>query len=235
MENLLVIRHNKTDTLFSAETLLKQQGLSIQYLDAWNDRFNTPASLEETIGVVMLGGAVGVSTINPKEYAFIETILKADIPFIGVCLGAQILSEILGGRIYPNPQIEIGWISLEVLENTPSDHPIRSLGGNKTKVLSWHQDTCDVPQGAKLLASTHVCKNQVFQYSNALGLQFHIEVPSNPFASWFLHRKEELKKYIINESIFVKETENNMSRYHECVQSFFHDWISSLKRDNLHP
>lgn len=224
MPKLFVLRHNPQDTIDSFNHIFHKNGLTEVMIDAY-PKFDYSGTSEGIESVIMLGGAVGQCKISSQEYQFVERILKDKIPFIGLCLGAQILSEILGGKIYPNSEPEIGWIKLDIL-NVESTHPIQHFAGQRTRVLSWHQDTCDVPKEARLLASTPVCLNQAFEYQNAIGLQFHIEVPVHPFETWFASRKEELSTHIPDIELFRKETDANLPQYHTAVNDFIRSWLT---------
>jgi len=96
---------------------------------------------------------------------------------VGICLGAQIIANALGARVYPGPQKEIGWFDIE----TTSDYTTGSFRfPEKTTVFHWHGETFDLPPGAARLAKSSVCENQAFQVGkNVIGLQFPL-VMGNP-------------------------------------------------------
>ena len=99
----------------------------------------------------------------------------ADLPVLGICLGAQLLAKTLGARVYPNRVKEIGWYPIE-LTPAAADDPLFAQSGAQT-VFQWHGDTFDLPAGAVHLARSPLCENQAFRYGhNAYGLQFHIEM-----------------------------------------------------------
>jgi GMP synthase-like glutamine amidotransferase len=82
----------------------------------------------------------------------------------------------MGGKVYQNPQYEIGWYPVRLLE-TALQHPLIAHFPEAITVLHWHGDTFDLPPGGTLLASSDACLNQAFVcQKNVVGVQFHIEV-----------------------------------------------------------
>ena len=82
------------------------------------------------------------------------------------------MAEALGARVFPNEVKEIGWMPVSWTDE--ARHWLPELPG-RSQVLHWHGDTFELPEGARRLASTTVCRNQAFIRKNALGLQFHLE------------------------------------------------------------
>ncbi len=134
--------------------------------------------VESIDGLIIMGGPMSVyeSQQYPwltQEQKFIEAVMKANKPIVGVCLGAQLIASVLGAAVKKNAHKEIGWFPL-----TPTDeHPIAQQLPRSTPVFHWHGDTFDLPQGALKLASSEACANQGFIASDRwLGLQCHLEV-----------------------------------------------------------
>ncbi len=100
--------------------------------------------------------------------AFITDAVESGKPVLGVCLGSQLLAAALGAKVYPNSQPEIGWYPV----NFQADWAPETL-----TVCHWHGDTFELPEGAELLASSAITKNQAFRFGrNAVGVQFHLEM-----------------------------------------------------------
>ena len=107
------------------------------------------------------------------ELDFIERMLAASVPVLGICFGGQALARVLGGRLYRLDAPEIGWAQVT------SEHPRLAEG----PWLSWHRDAFDLPAGAAQLAANAVCV-QGFSYGPHTGLQFHPEATQPIAASW---------------------------------------------------
>jgi GMP synthase-like glutamine amidotransferase len=94
---------------------------------------------------------------------------------VGVCLGAQLIAEVLGGRVYRNREKEIGWMPIELTE-AGRVSPVTGFLPPTLPVFHWHGDTFELPSGAVHLARSAACEHQAFLYDGrVLGLQFHLE------------------------------------------------------------
>ncbi len=125
--------------------------------------------------LVVLGGPMSANDedkINwlTGEKKYIEKFLKTDKPLLGICLGAQIIANVLGAKISVNEEKEIGWFDIR--------QKVKILGGNDTeKVFHWHGETFDLPKGSTRLAESRICRNQGFKYgNNVCGIQYHLEM-----------------------------------------------------------
>ena len=109
------------------------------------------------------------------EKELIREALKEQKAILGVCLGAQLLASVLGARVYRNQHKEIGWFPIRL---TPEARESLLDGlPEMMKVLHWHGETFDLPEGSIRLAESDACRNQAFEFGGrALGLQFHLEV-----------------------------------------------------------
>lgn len=128
--------------------------------------------------LVVLGGPMSVHDEEQlpwlrDEKKLIGTALDRGKGIIGICLGAQLVAEQLGGKITPG-EPEIGWLRLSGTREG-RNHPLGQLFEG-AEVLHWHNETFSIPTGAHLLASTETCPHQAFAYGDkVLGLQFHME------------------------------------------------------------
>ena len=130
--------------------------------------------------LVVMGGPMGVYDESAfpwlaTEKVFLREAIAAGKTVIGVCLGAQLLADALGGRVYRGREKEIGWFSIELTETARASHLFGFLP-SRFEVFHWHGDTFEIPQGAVRLARSEGCDNQAFLYEErVLGLQFHLE------------------------------------------------------------
>jgi GMP synthase-like glutamine amidotransferase len=140
-------------------------------------------SLEDFDVLIIMGGPMSVhdEAVFPwlrPEKALIAAAIGAGKKVLGICLGAQLIAEVMGGRVYPNPVKEIGFWPVRWTEEGLRVFP--GLGadvGAGVGVFHWHGETFDLPPGAVLLASSEGCVNQAFLMGeNVLALQFHPEV-----------------------------------------------------------
>ncbi|HXH50659.1 MAG TPA: type 1 glutamine amidotransferase [Terriglobia bacterium] len=131
--------------------------------------------------LVIMGGpmsAIDDAKFNwlTGEKQLIAEALREEKAILGVCLGAQLLAQVLGARVYPNREKEIGWFPVRLTLAAERSRFFSGLPARMT-VLHWHGETFDLPQGAVLLAESDLCRNQAFEIDGrVLGLQFHLEV-----------------------------------------------------------
>ncbi|AKC82787.1 amidotransferase [Verrucomicrobia bacterium IMCC26134] len=108
------------------------------------------------------------------EKAAIAAAVDRGVRVLGVCLGAQLIADVLGGKVMQNPQREIGWWPVGAV---PEGAASRYAFPSETMVLHWHGDTFTLPQGATRLAESTGCAQQAFCFGErVLGLQFHLEM-----------------------------------------------------------
>ncbi|WEK37432.1 MAG: amidotransferase [Candidatus Pseudobacter hemicellulosilyticus] len=146
--------------------------------------------------LIVMGGPMGVydETQFPwlkAEKAFIRTVINAGKKVLGVCLGSQLVAEVLDARVYPNTQKEIGWWPLQVL---PAAAGTPTAGWpSEITVFHWHGDTFDLPAGADHLFRTDACPHQGYLVNNQVaGFQFHMEVGAPEVQHMILHCGQEL-------------------------------------------
>ncbi|MEO8962417.1 MAG: type 1 glutamine amidotransferase, partial [Ginsengibacter sp.] len=125
--------------------------------------------------VIIMGGTMGVCDEDKYEWLaagklFIRKAINAGKTVIGICLGAQLIAEVLGAKVYPNRYKEIGWYPIE-LNALSLENKLFNDFDHELTVFHWHGDTFDIPENAIWLASSEACKNQAFLYNEkVLGL-----------------------------------------------------------------
>ncbi|AFG38332.1 type 1 glutamine amidotransferase [Spirochaeta africana] len=168
-------------------------GNSLLFQPDWNP--HSLPSPGETDLLVIMGGPMSVHDQADypwltAEKRYILASLDAGIPMLGICLGAQLIAEALGARVYPAPEKEIGWFPVQGL---PADQPGQIALPQHFVPLHWHGETFDLPPGTRRLASSPVCANQGFSLDDrVIGLQFHLEMQPQLLAGLIEHSQGEL-------------------------------------------
>ncbi|HTP24135.1 MAG TPA: gamma-glutamyl-gamma-aminobutyrate hydrolase family protein [Anaeromyxobacteraceae bacterium] len=147
-----------------------------------------PSQLSPARGLVAMGGPMGVHESDRypfllRELSLIERALADGVPFLGICLGSQLLAAALGARVYPAGAQEIGILPVTKKPGACGD---RLLGGAPAEFLAlhWHGDVFDLPKGALSLARSERTEHQAFRHGErAYGLLFHLEANAEQVAS----------------------------------------------------
>ncbi|BFH23159.1 type 1 glutamine amidotransferase [Paenibacillus melissococcoides] len=130
--------------------------------------------------LVILGGPMGAYDEERflwlgQEKKLIQESVRRNKLVLGICLGAQLLAEALGGRVYRNEEKEIGWYPVTLTEESRESSFFQELPDIFVP-FHWHGDTFALPPGAKHIARSAGCVHQAFEYADcAIGLQFHLE------------------------------------------------------------
>lgn len=228
----VAIRHVPFEGLGILEPLLRQAGYTPHIYDAGNDDLWTIEPVKTDL-LIVLGGPIGAYEEDRypflmEELNIIEQRLAAGRPTLGICLGAQLMARALGAKVYPGPAKEIGWAPL-TLNQAGRDSILAPLA--ETPVLHWHGDTFDLPDGATLLASTDICRNQAFSRGpNVLGLQFHGETDGTGIESWLIGHACELSAAGIDPRSIREDTRRFGSALGAAGQQVFTEWLAHLDR-----
>ena len=160
-----------------------------------------------------------LKTEKEEIHKFVSVMKK---PFLGLCLGAQLLSEVVGGKVRKMKTPEIGVMDISIT-NTGSIFN----GMNKNlKVLQWHSyEVCDLPKNTELLASSPLCGVQAFSSGNAFGLQFHVEQTNETVPQWACvpEYKSALEKTLGSNALekFRKEVEVNLKIFNGSARTVY--------------
>ena len=147
-------------------------------------------AVEDMAGLVVLGGPMGVDDELPwlsDERALLRAAVAADLPVLGICLGAQQLAVALGGEMRRGPAPECGVGEVHLTAAALND-PVFGPAPSPLPCVHWHGDTFSLPPDAVHLARNDAYENQAFRFgTRAYGLQFHVEVTGALVAHWGPH------------------------------------------------
>jgi GMP synthase (glutamine-hydrolysing) len=190
---LLVIVHQPTSSPGRVGDILRAWGYPLDVRCPAVDH-PLPASLDRHSGVLVFGGPMSANDDHRafirQELDWIPLALEAAKPYLGICLGAQLLARTLGATVAPHPagQREIGYYPVmpTALGREVLPRPLM--------VYQWHQEGFDLPQGSHLLATGQAFPHQVFRYGRwAYGLQFHPEITAAMVNHWTTEGADQLR------------------------------------------
>jgi GMP synthase-like glutamine amidotransferase len=153
--------------------------------------------VEAIDALAVMGGPMNVYQYRDfpwlvEEARFVEKAMKAGVPTIGVCLGSQLIADVLGAKVVQNGEKEIGWFDVTLTAEAEGMAAFREIPAKFT-AFHWHGDTFGIAAGARRLAASEACANQAYAYGDdVIGLQFHLEYSAESIRKMILHCGDEL-------------------------------------------
>ncbi|SON57250.1 glutamine amidotransferase [Hartmannibacter diazotrophicus] len=175
--------HQETSSPGRIGQLLEKRGYA---LDIRRPRFGDPlpGTMRGHAGAIIFGGPMSANDPDPgivRETDWIRVPLKEEAPFLGICLGAQMLARQLGAHVAPHVDgmTEIGYYRIRPTEAG------REMMEWPGFVYQWHREGFEMPSGGELLATGDSFRNQAFRYGKAAyGIQFHAELTYAMMNRW---------------------------------------------------
>lgn len=184
----LVIKHIDIEGPGSLGDFLRQKDIRWDTVELGNGG-HLPKSPKGYDAVVALGGPMNVYEEDKypflaEEDVFIKECLRLKIPYLGLCLGSQLLAKAAGAKVVRSPVKEIGWYYINLTDEGKEDLLFKGFLPS-VPVFHWHSDMFNIPQEGVLLATASGCPHQALKVGvNAYGLQFHIEITGSNIEEW---------------------------------------------------
>ncbi|MFA5328900.1 MAG: amidotransferase [Prolixibacteraceae bacterium] len=214
------LQHVHFEDLGCIEDWAKAKGHRLSSTKFYENEFLP--ELSEFDWLIVMGGPMGVyddekyGWLN-QEKEFIRNTILSGKTVLGICLGAQLIASVLGAKVYPNGEKEIGWFPISP---APEDQ-LLSENNDPFTVFHWHGDTFDLPDNAVRIASSAACLNQAYIFSEKIvGLQFHFEVTEKSLERMITFCADELvggtyiqdAETILSHKHFIPEINKRMFR-----------------------
>jgi GMP synthase (glutamine-hydrolysing) len=180
---VLIVLHQENSTPGRIGNALHAVGHNI---DIRRPRFGDvlPETLDDHAGAVILGGPMSANDMDDyvrREIDWIGVALREQRPFLGICLGAQMLAKQLGASVSPHlqGQTQIGYYPIR-----PTVAGLKLCPNWPDQVYHWHREGFELPRGSELLAEGDDFPIQAYRFGNAFGLQFHPDVTTKMMHCW---------------------------------------------------
>ena len=229
----LILCHKSLKDSGAFQKMLEARGADIELRLAYDEGVKDIDPLAHDLTLFM-GGPMGAYQTDlfpylKDEVSYIEKRLQAEKPYLGICLGGQLMAAAMGAEVYPGKAgKEIGWHEIAVNEEGQKTS-LKHLDAGKTGMMQWHGDTFDLPKEATLLASSDLYKNQAISYgSKALGFQFHPEVTNINIELWLALGQNELQQAGLNVPLLRAQTLDHLETLDTQRTKFFNEWLDEV-------
>ena len=235
-KEILIFRHFPTEGPGYFAEFLDRHGIAHRTIKV-DQGEPVPESIADIPGLVFMGGPMSVNDPLPwipKVLQLIRQAVAADVPVLGHCLGSQLMSKALGGRVRRHRVKEIGWLPVRKVDSPETEKWLNGLPP-QFEVFHWHGETFSLPPGATHLLRSHYCRNQGFAIGKSLALQCHIEMTPDMVRSWTRAGENEIaqakpaagvqRRARILQGLVARNT-----RLHHVADAFYSNWIKGLGR-----
>lgn len=185
---ILYLKHVDIEGPETIAPFFEKNGYASLIIELYNGQ-TFPQSLKSIDAVICLGGPMNVYEEDQypflkEENIFIQRLLKEKIPFLGICLGSQLLAKAAGAKVTRSPVEEIGWRTVHLTDQGLRDPLFEGLSA-QLLVYQWHGDTFGIPTNGQWLIQGAQCPHQALKVGPvAYGFQFHIEITDKSIREW---------------------------------------------------
>jgi GMP synthase-like glutamine amidotransferase len=227
----LIYTHHPEEGPGLLKDILRERGWEVEEVELWKgEKIPNPAPFHL---LILMGGPMSANEEDlypflAEEKTFVKRWIAEGNPTLGVCLGAQLIADCLGGRVYRGGKEELGWYELMVTEEGKNDPFVRGFPP-RFPVFQWHGETFDLPKGAILLATAQDYPHQAFRFRDlTYAFQFHLEVTEEMIYTWLSGNGfDEQKQRMINAS-----RDLHLPLIHKLCRSFMQPFLEAIERQN---
>ena len=241
MMEVIVLQHIKIEDPGYIKDLMIADGVKLTTIEL-DEGDHIPNDIAKFDAMFCMGGPM--DTWMEKDYPWLidekkrikEFVVDLKKPYLGFCLGCQLLGEVIGGRVVKSNNSEIGMLNIDFSENKKNDL-LFSKFPEKITSLQWHSyevRNLESNKNVTLIASSPETKYQIFKYQNhAYGIQFHIEVKDTTVNAWGCvpEYKSALEKQLGKGALekFDKEAQNNMQNMNSYSKILYENFKRLIK------
>ena len=238
---VIVLQHIKIEDPGYIKDLMIADGVKLTTVEL-DEGDHIPDDIAKFDAMFCMGGPM--DTWMEKDYQWLidekkrikEFVVDLKKPYLGFCLGCQLLGEVIGGRVVKSNNSEIGMLNIDFSENKKNDL-LFSKFPEKITSLQWHSyevRNLESNKNVTLIASSPETKYQIFKYQNhAYGIQFHIEVKDTTVNAWGCvpEYKSALEKQLGKGALekFDKEAQNNMQNMNSYSKILYENFKRLIK------
>jgi GMP synthase (glutamine-hydrolysing) len=224
----LIVLHHEADSPGAIARELRARGVGLREVRGYRGD-PIPTTIGDASALVVMGGPMSVDDerAHPSlalEKRLIALGLEARIPVLGVCLGAQLLASVLGGRVARADAREIGWHEV----HREANDPLFDRLPRRFTTFHWHGDAIALPPGATLLARSAATEVQAFRFGAAHGVQFHLESDAEMIEALSSSFASDLRDEHIDPHALASATRAHIEEQETLAGRFFGGWADEL-------
>ena len=238
---IIVLQHIKVEDPGYIKDLMLKDGVNLTTIEL-DEGEKIPENLSKFDAMFCMGGPMDTwmedkySWLIDEKQKIKNYVINLKKPYLGFCLGCQLLGEVVGGKVIKSAKPEIGMLDVGFSKQKENDLLFSSFP-NKIKALQWHSyEVTNLEQNKDitLLASSSSTKYQIFKYQNhAYGIQFHIEVKDTTVNDWgcVIEYKTALEEQLGEGALekFDKEAKSNMFEMNNCSKILYSNFKRIIK------
>ena len=240
MKEVIVLQHINIEDPGYIKDLMIEDKINLTTIEL-DEGDKIPQDLSKYDAMFCMGGPM--DTWMEKDYPWLieekkkikEFVVDLKKPYLGFCLGCQLLGEVVGGSVVKSKNPEIGMLNINFSDNKKSDLLFNQFP-DQIKSLQWHSyevQELDKKEDITLLASSPETRYQIFKYQkHAYGIQFHIEIKDTTVGEWGCvpEYKSALEKQLGQGALekFDTDAKNNMSNMNNYSKILYENFKKLL-------
>ena len=201
---------------------INNKRIKICQLNAWDNPWNQVLPDDY---VIVLGGHMGAYDIKNfpyliKEKKWINQFVNQNGRLLGICLGAQLLADSIGGSAFFSDDLEFGIKNFKFKSDNESLNIFQDV-----PIFTWHRDTFSLPYNTEIIAKTNF--PQMFEYKSSIGFQFHPEITLELFDIWI--DSDGSREELMDHGFIIEKVRGEIALYEEDmtrrINSFINSWV----------
>lgn len=232
MKRVLFVQHGFEDGPGLFAKVMADSGVTLEVVHPWRGE-RMPTHLDNFEGLALGGGSMSAYEGDQLPYlkdemALIRTARTLGKPVLGMCLGAQLMANALGGLVYANKEKEIGFFEVTFTAAAETDPLWHGLTAPFSPA-HWHGDTFRLPEGAIRLASSALTANQLFVMDeNLYGFQFHLEFDLPTVGEMLKGDADYLKANGVDPQEMLRQATEHLPKVEALARKVFGRWVGLL-------
>jgi GMP synthase-like glutamine amidotransferase len=237
MKPIAILRTTRSEGPGYFDTYLRERAIASRLI-AVDENQALPRDPRGYSGLVVMGGAMSVNDELPwipQALELVREAVRKDVPVLGHCLGAQLMSKAFGGAVRANAVKEIGWGEVRVCDNEVARAWLGDLPAFES--FHWHGETFSIPPGATRVLENPHCANQAFALGKHFGMQCHVEMTEEMVEAWLRGGADEMREAATSPGVqpadeIRKNLAQRVSALNQVAKRIYDRWTDGLSRGN---